>query len=738
MLVANTLLVSPLRKPLMKHGGALILVLILTQANMLPAIAQTVVPERPVTITLYSPQKYKIKNAPPESNGRQPGDHSRAHLDLTTGTLNWKFGRINLYYSIGSLGGDPDWFSLSGAEDDRSVIKDLGELTWYDSFKVPALKPLPVLKPGKKREIKIDVSGKPGSDGSDGASGQSAGIYESVMGAELATNGRRGPPNSISTVAPETSATAAPKKSAPPISRVSLPVIVRAVLGHMYVVHVVTDDSDFYVLIHVDGLVRGDNCTVSWMRLSGSQSPSPPIIGGSAKIAPANGGSADSESLGPTISNAAGISQSKTPALARTTDEQPATHVAIEKPPVLAPANPGVPSALTTPERPRLRNFGSSLDSLKWDPDKQAAVEVNYRSGKTGAAAAEDVVRVETRLVVSNVLVLDQKRREVQGLTQSDFVVTEDSQPQQIAHFALGDDVNEGRSIVLILDYSDSMLPNIAMSTAAAKNLVDQLGPKDRMAIVTDDVDLLVDFIRDKTQLKVALGALAERTLSGHAGRSAQFSALLAALRELFDEEDIRPIVVFQTDGDQITFMQPHETRAPQNQNVPSKMVQFSLDDVNVTAEQSRATIYTVIPGPQLIGLPADEQIRRIELYAEMTRQTSYQITQKNHPGTPPPRPLFWTQQAAITAAFHRLKENAAAAGVAEITGGRTFYLEKPEQANDIYSQILSDVNRRYVIEYYPTNKASDAKRRKVVITVRDHPEYIVEGRKTYLAPGPQ
>jgi hypothetical protein len=42
------------------------------------------------------------------------------------------------------------------------------------------------------------------------------------------------------------------------------------------------------------------------------------------------------------------------------------------------------------------------------------------------------------------------------------------------------------------------------------------------------------------------------------------------------------------------------------------------------------------------------------------------------------------------------------------------------------------------VIGYYPTNKARDGKRRTVTIEVRDHPEYIVWGRKAYFAPLPE
>src|SRR5439155_3652434 len=78
-----------------------------------------------------------------------------------------------------------------------------------------------------------------------------------------------------------------------------------------------------------------------------------------------------------------------------------------------------------------------------------------------------------------------------------------------------------------------------------------------------------------------------------------------------------------------------------------------------------------------------------------------------------------------------------ALASIATATGGWTMFLERPEQAEEIYSRIFSDINRRYFVGYYPTNKEHDGKRRKLDVTVRDHPEYIVMGRKAYYAPGP-
>jgi hypothetical protein len=39
---------------------------------------------------------------------------------------------------------------------------------------------------------------------------------------------------------------------------------VKAVVGHMYVIHVVDDTRDFYALFRVDQISKGDTCTISW------------------------------------------------------------------------------------------------------------------------------------------------------------------------------------------------------------------------------------------------------------------------------------------------------------------------------------------------------------------------------------------------------------------------------------------------------------------------------------------
>lgn len=392
-------------------------------------------------------------------------------------------------------------------------------------------------------------------------------------------------------------------------------------------------------------------------------------------------------------------------------------------------------------EKPTLKVFGSSLDRLKWDPAKQAAVETKTTE-KSEGSDTEDVVRVETQLVVCDVQVLDKRGRAVPGLTQNDFLIAEDGVPQQISHFSLGNDAKVERSIVLIIDYSGSQLNYLHMSVEAAKRLVDQLGPKDRMAIVTDDVALLIDFSSDKAQLKQTLERLEQRALLfQQVGRSAQFSALLATVRELVSVEDIRPIIVFQTDGDEVSYLKPPDPNvvnpnflvSPQDNErlrsfLSSKLTEFSLNDVYAATEKSRATVYTVIPGIKLMGLRTSDQ-----LLVARSRENEVKLVFGDFTSLPP-----LSTEKLMSLIDFRVKQQSAAAGVATLTGGWTAFLEQPAQANEIYARILSDMNSRYVVGYYPSNKTHDGRRRKVLVQVRNHAEYSLEGRRSYFAPGPE
>ncbi len=200
----------------------------------------------------------------------------------------------------------------------------------------------------------------------------------------------------------------------------------------------------------------------------------------------------------------------------------------------------------------------------------------------------DETIQVETNLVVTDVLVLNEKRNIIAGLKKEDFVVIEDDIPQDIWIFSFGENTPVSCSIVLIIDYSGSQLPYINDSVEAAKMLVDKLNPQDKMAIVTDDVKLLVEFTNDKNLLKKELDSLRKKALSGDHGRSEQFSALLAVLNEMFNDEVNRPIIIFQTDGDEFPFLKPMWERWRKFYTEKN----FGFSDIKELIERKRATIY--------------------------------------------------------------------------------------------------------------------------------------------------
>lgn len=171
----------------------------------------------------------------------------------------------DLGYGFLNAGEELDWFQSSGIEGDRTVIRDLGELEWSADFSVPVVEPLAKLKPGERREVKIDVSGADGADGAPGKPGSPAvrGGSERSSSSLLWVND--GPvPGDISPAA--VTPQAPPKPSRPKHDgkpKVD-PSFVKVIAGHIYVIHVVDDSRDLYALVRVEALERGDNCTVSW------------------------------------------------------------------------------------------------------------------------------------------------------------------------------------------------------------------------------------------------------------------------------------------------------------------------------------------------------------------------------------------------------------------------------------------------------------------------------------------
>ncbi len=394
----------------------------------------------------------------------------------------------------------------------------------------------------------------------------------------------------------------------------------------------------------------------------------------------------------------------------------------------------------TPPPRSEKTNvFGTSLQ--RYDqrrPNVKRDGEINeQRDGDKNEPSDSETIRVKTNLVVNNILVTDKNGLTIANLHKSDFVVTENEAPQAIEVFSAGESASLPNSIVLIIDYSGSQAPFIDNSIQAAELLVDKLRARDKMAIVTDDINLLVDFTTDKIVLKNALESLKNNVSKDKkTGRSRQFSALLAVLNEMFDETNLRPTIIFQTDGDEIATLKPNSD-APDQILDANRMrfrnalitENFGLSDIRASLDRSRATIYSIVSGIPFLGLSKQERLTRAKILMEQQLK-ALGLGNRNLPKM--------TNELLEIEADRSEAAQSAMFNLAELSGGETSFLEKSQDADGIYSKILNRINNRYSIGYYPTNENLDGKRRTVKIEVRNHPEYVVTGRKNYVAAGSQ
>ncbi|MEO5858393.1 MAG: VWA domain-containing protein [Pyrinomonadaceae bacterium] len=363
------------------------------------------------------------------------------------------------------------------------------------------------------------------------------------------------------------------------------------------------------------------------------------------------------------------------------------------------------------------REFGWSLEV---EPAERKRAEARPMP-KPFEAASLGEIRVDTDLVLSDLLVQDKNGSPVSGLKASDFEISEDGSPQKIDVFAYGD-ASIPRSIILVIDHSLSQWRQIDRSVGAAKVLVDSLRAADRMAIVSDDVVLIAEFTSDKALLKSALDGLRIKCTDGKFGKSRQYSALFAALNERISRNGTRNIVIFQTDGDEFGTLR--RSRSPGVSN-------FGVDDIVRAAERKGATIYSVFTGSQLAGRSKRErfeQTRReiddqIQAYALVGRSKT------------PRLPVKLSDEYVKARVHLAILEEEAVRTVAEESGGISQTLESPDQAAVVYERILGDIERRYLIGYYPTDRPNATLREKEVrITLKNRGNYRIVGGRTYVA----
>lgn len=241
------------------------------------------------------------------------------------------------------------------------------------------------------------------------------------------------------------------------------------------------------------------------------------------------------------------------------------------------------------------------------------------------SAQDDDVVRIETDLVVLNVTVTDKSGHYVPGLKQKDFKVFEDGvevQPQLISSFNVQ---KSPFAAVILLDTSGSMERRITLARAAAIRFLDGLREEDVAAVYKFDykVEPVQAFSggRDLAPLAYGLRAYGKTTLN---------DAIVEASAALSERNELRKAIVVLSDGLDTYSKASSEKALDRAMAVGASIyaVDFTATDGNATRNQQTAALlksFAEKTGGRFVDTPGGPALR--DAFSSIAEELGQQYT---------------------------------------------------------------------------------------------------------------
>ncbi|MCL4524787.1 MAG: VWA domain-containing protein [Acidobacteria bacterium] len=287
----------------------------------------------------------------------------------------------------------------------------------------------------------------------------------------------------------------------------------------------------------------------------------------------------------------------------------------------------------------------------------------------------QETIRVGVNLVNLYVTVRDKNKRILPDLTEEDFQIFEDGQPQKIDSFAR--EVNLPLTFGMLIDTSISQERVLPMEQDAADRFLERvLRAKDLAFVLSFDVnvDLLGDYTGERRELMRAIqrARINSPMPDGPVARSGPvgtklYDAIYAACKDRLAGEAGRKALIILTDA------------VDAGSQVP-------LEEALEVAQRNDTVIH-------IIGV-ADYGF------------------------------YGWGGYSG----------EGYAKKLAEQTGGRSIFVNNEKKLEEAFTQISEELRTQYVLGYYPTNRSKDGKFRKIEIKVKRNDAKVL-ARKGYYAP---
>jgi VWFA-related protein len=342
----------------------------------------------------------------------------------------------------------------------------------------------------------------------------------------------------------------------------------------------------------------------------------------------------------------------------------------------------------------------------------QLAAQDAQDKEKQGKQTDIGTIRFNTDLVNIDVIVTDGAgARITTALRPSDFIIYEDGVRQAINSFSATD---APFNLVLLLDTSSSARDEIQLMRRAALRFLDELRPRDRVAVIqfSKDVELLKDLTYDRAEIEDALNLLKPGTGTSF------YDSLKLAIDEVFKGVQGRKAVVALTDGvDSFGYM--------------------TFDQLLTEVESSNILTYFLELDTEKFSQAGMTRDCKDESHFEFSRkQFKKYLTEYGKGALMSENQLHCALSPLDRLEVNRRLYESARRELREMagkTGGGVYVVKDLQQLEPAYSQIAAELRTYYSMSYYPTNEKHNGKWRILRVKV-NRPGLTAKTRPGYRA----
>jgi Ca-activated chloride channel homolog len=277
--------------------------------------------------------------------------------------------------------------------------------------------------------------------------------------------------------------------------------------------------------------------------------------------------------------------------------------------------------------------FLSSRLRLSFAPGILVLITLTLFACQSASAQVDDVVRVDTDLVVLNITVLDKDGHYVPGLKLADFRVFEEGREVPIKLITSFGAQESPFASVILLDTSGSMESRMSLGRSAAIRFLDGLRPEDVAAVYNFDhrVEQVQDFSSARDLAPMAFGLRAK-------GMTALYDAIIRAAESLARRQESRKAIVVLSDG------MDTQSRASSGKALEAAMaigagvyaVDMSASDGGSAKNQQTALLlksFAEKSGGRFIATPGGPALR--DAFASIAQELGHQYTIAFRPANP-------------------------------------------------------------------------------------------------------